>query len=135
MELGNMIFGNSRGEYHIERFPAQDYFAEFLDQVGLDYHGHPNPNSPLLKYVDSKGLIDTEMFSLFPYYWGDDEDLAELPNFTYKPDNIVIQWYKYPLRDSYSNVELDADRIKDMLEKCQAFVSSLKNTNSKCFNT
>ena len=26
-----------------------------------------------------------------------------LPNFWYKPSDIQIQWYKYPLRDAYSN--------------------------------
>ena len=81
MELGNLLFGHSRGAYEIERFPAQDYFSDFLEKVGLDYHGHPRDGSPLLNYVDSEGLIDTAMFSLFPYYWGEDEEYMAIPNF------------------------------------------------------
>lgn len=131
MELGNLLFGHSRGAYDIERFPAQDYFSDFFEKVGLDYHGHPRDGSPLLKYVNSEGLIDTPMFSLFPYYWGEDEEYMAIPNFVFKPSDIEIRWYKYPLRDSYSNVELSADQIGNILYTCAAYVDVLKELDSR----
>ena len=126
MELGNAIWGHSRGEYEIERFPAQDYFGEFFEAAGLDAFGWCNENSVLYKYMDDKGMINTELFSIFPYYWGENEELESLPNFTYKPEGIEIRWYKYPLRDSYSNVELSTEKMQQIIDACRRFVEILK---------
>lgn len=41
MELGNLMFGNSRGLYAVE--PREDYqeiFCEFLKRNGFDMYGH-----------------------------------------------------------------------------------------------
>ena len=57
-----------------------------------------------------------------PYYWGDDEEVKKLPNFVYKPENIEIRWYKYPFRDSYSNVPVDEEKMIEITEKCIEWV-------------
>lgn len=104
--------------YPIERFPSQDYFGRFFDIAMLDTWGYPRKQSPLYRFMDGNQLIDTECFSLFPYYWGDNEELMTVPNFVFKPDKIKIWWYKYCLRDAYSNVELTSEDIKRMLDIC-----------------
>ena len=39
MELGNAVFGNSRGEFEIDRDIYQDLFAEFFRSIGIDSYG------------------------------------------------------------------------------------------------
>lgn len=57
MELGNLIFGCSRGEYEIEdREKFEIIFEKLLDKLGMDY--------------DTKEF-ENDTFSIFPYYWGD----------------------------------------------------------------
>jgi len=40
-----------------------------------------------------------------------------LPNFWYKPDDIKIDWYKYPLRDAYSNIKLKIIPFTELIDK------------------
>lgn len=58
MELGNMVFGNSRGEYPMPRGVG---YEEELER--------------LFKKIDPKYFreveFENETFSVFPYYWGD----------------------------------------------------------------
>lgn len=188
MELGNAVFGNSRGECGINRDRFGDLFCNLMERYGM--------------YYGDNGIrtIVTDTFEVRPYYWGDctcdgekaDEEwagknehepkcyiteLAELektkeeersltveearpllkkhnlpeqgwgvhcdcsyekkweaflesrggyhrsncecvlPNFLYKPDNLEINWYKYPLRDSYSNRLFDEQELKDIFAK------------------
>lgn len=115
MELGNLMFGNSRGEYAVEpREEYQEPFARFLDTLGLDYHG-----------MDDRGDgIDNETFTIRPYYWGEDEAIAELPNFVYKPTGLEISWYKYPMRNAYSNQDVSVEDFKAILDNCVKAVRS-----------
>ena len=46
-----------------------------------------------------------------------------LPNFVHKRSGLTIQWYKYPLRDSYSNVELTIEVFSKIIDEC---IKSLK---------
>lgn len=109
IELGNLMFGNSRGEYAVEpREEYQESFACFLDALGFDYHGH-----------DERGDgMDNDVFTIRPYYWGEDEVIAELPNFVYKPTGLEIRWYKYPMRDAYSNQDVSVEEFKEILKAC-----------------
>ena len=110
MELGNLVFGHSRGLYHVEpREKYQDIFCKFLEAIGCDNYG----------YSDSGEDIDNDTFTLRPYYWGEDEEYAELPNFVYKPNGLEIRWYKYPMRDAYSNMDVDIKTFKNILKKCE----------------
>ena len=115
MELGNLMFGNSRGQYAVEpRKDYQDAFARFLDVLGLDYHGE-----------DERGHgLDNDTFTIRPYYWGEDEEIAAQPNFVYKPTGLEISWYKYPMRDAYSNQDVSVEDFKTILKDCLRHVFS-----------
>ena len=65
MELGNMIFGNSRGEVPIERGEG---FEEEIYRLFKAYA--PNRDNSWREYGEE---FENEIFSVFPYYWGDCE--------------------------------------------------------------
>ena len=224
MELGNLIFGNSRGEYPIERGVG---FENELERLFDAY-------APEEEYVGAE--FENETFSVFPYYWGDctcgfndiecpikhincyqneleeeklkngwyrdsngflqysgrglklgdnpldvfdiemkkeeeickklcdkydlpfpdgcmvhctcdydkryenwlkeigypeehkDDCLLVKPNFYYKPTDFKIKWYKYPLRDSYSNRPITLKEFKHIIDDC---IKSLKRVENK----
>lgn len=45
--------------------------------------------------VSYSDYFENDVFELRPYYWGDDEDKAHLPNFRHKKSGLEIRWYKY----------------------------------------
>ena len=193
MELGNAVFGNSRGNYEIDRDRFGDLFCNLMERYGM-CNDYDNPRT-----------IITKDFELRPYYlgectcdgekadeeWCDKNDHEETcyqtelsklkkdydgknsivygfyetqvvtdllkkhnlpkqgcavhcdcsydkrwqsflesrggyhrenceviqPNFLYKPANLEINWYKYPLRDSYSNRPFTEEELKDIFKK------------------
>ena len=114
MELGNMLFGNSRGTYAVEpRMEYEDTFFKFLDANGWDGHAIRNDD------CDDPYNYENDTFIIRAYYWGEDEELAELPNFVYKPTGLEIRWYKYPMRDAYSNQDVDIATFTDILRACE----------------
>ncbi len=114
MELGNMMFGNSRGTYVVvPREDYQDAFCEFLYANGWD--GHAIRTDDL---VPDPYEFENDTFVVRAYYWGEDEAIAELPNFVYKPTGLEISWYKYPMRDAYSNQDVSLEEFKDILDAC-----------------
>ena len=121
MELGNLFFGNSRGEFEVPRGEWQDLFIEFLYDIGLDAYGFITDES-VKKYETDRGDFENDTFLVNPYYWGEDEDVMDEPNFVFKPSGLTIDWYKYPFRDSYSNMKLTLDELKDILVKCKESV-------------
>jgi len=40
------------------------------------------------------------------------------PNFLYKPTGFWIKWYKYPLRDAYTNQVIALQEFKEIIDKC-----------------
>ena len=120
MELGNMIFGNSRGEFPIDdREAYQDIFWKHFEPY-FDYHMHPIKDESYYdgKYLTDLGGYENDVFMANPYYWGDDEEIAEKPNFIYKPLGIELSYYKYPLRDSYLNKEMSLEEFDAMCRAC-----------------
>lgn len=232
MELGNIVFGNSRGQYKIPRDKWSDYFYENLVE--------PMEKSGLIRIRGGMGNdgYDNEIFWIEPYWWGDctcgyqekleqarrewkeknnhredcyqvelkerklkaglrvhgdrergepmiiqecefeyekandikDKIYEELideydlpmrgcavhctcdykdrlrefyesfieehgehpescyavkPNFYYKPTNFKIDWYKYPMRDSYANEDVDYSRFCEIVDKCAESVKEL----------
>ncbi len=56
MELGNMVFGNSRGEYSLVRGAGfEEAFQRLQDKLGMD------------DYCEE---FENETFATFPYWWG-----------------------------------------------------------------
>lgn len=118
MELGNMLFGNSRGEYSISRHEwFEEEIIRLFKHLGLDEcYG---------------GEYENEIFSIFPYYWGDctcgcDEDKGDhkpeclllKDNFVHYPTDLHIKWYKYPFRDSYSNRQISIEEFVAIIDDC-----------------
>lgn len=122
MELGNLIFGHCSGGYKIPK-DWQDTFDTFLEDIGCDAYGH------LKDYTCSNKLggITTDMFEVNPYYWGEDEKMLNTPNFVFRPTGYEIRWYKYPLRDSYSNFPISFDIFQAMINACTKFYRGQKN--------
>lgn len=111
IELGNLLFGNSRGNYAIEREEWQDPFCKFLDNNGFDGYGY--------KEDSDERCFENDTFIIRPYYWGDEEDIAELPNFEYKPTGFTISWYKYPMRDAYASHDISTEEFIEILKACE----------------
>lgn len=104
-ELGNLLFGHSRGNYQVDR-KYQERFCEVLEKAGYDSYGCSESGDNL--YPN---------FTVRPYWWGDDDaEEATLPNFECKELGLEIAWYKYPLRDSYSNIPF-TDEVMESLER------------------
>ena len=112
MEMGNILFGNSRGEYAVEpRGDYQEAFCDFLFRNGFDGYG--------VHEFRKERDFENDTFIIRPYYWGEDEEIAQLPNFVYKPTGLEIKWYKYPMRDAYSNQDIDIESFKAVLRRCE----------------
>lgn len=125
MELGNALFGHSHGKYLLKRGKG---FEEILDSL-LEVCATNNRT-----YGE---VFENEVFAIFPYYWGDctcgDERNHKAdcfivkPNFLYKPTGLTIHWYKYPLRDSYSNQKINLTGFKRIISAC---IQSCKEVSS-----
>lgn len=124
MELGNLMFGNSRGLYHVEpRMEYQDAFCEFLYDNGWDGHALRTDGS------DDPYDFENDTFIVRAYYWGEDEAIAALPNFVYKPTDLEISWYKYPMRDAYSNQDIAIEDFKAILKSCQDSLAKTEDSH------
>ena len=124
-ELGNMLFGNYRGGYPVEpRTDMEFEFGKLLSMLECDGYGIPKYSEKEKKYIYPPNTHEittgfgNETFEIHPYYWGNDEKLFDIPNFIYYPLNLELRWYKYPLRDSWSNIELTPEVMKNICEKC-----------------
>lgn len=113
-ELGNMMFGNSRGEFEIPRGWSRKFF-KLTDACGCDSRGNYDFND---EFNSPYWGFENDTFRIEPYYWGDDEEIAERPNFLYKPENIKIDWYKHPFRDTWSNIQMNYYKFAEIINKC-----------------
>lgn len=118
MELGNLLFGNSRGEFPIfDRENWQDTFWEYFGDY-FDYHAFYDNAKKDPKHTTDMGGYENDTFVINPYYWGEDDEIAKRPNFIYKPTGLEIQWYKYPLRDAYLNQDISLEEAKKIWADC-----------------
>lgn len=125
MELGNLL-GNSRGEYKVNR-DWQDAFVYKLYDMGFNGYGLPVNDEQTykgeFKTINSEfgdaTYFENDTFILMPYYWGDDDRICELPNFVHKPTGFELSWYKYALRDSYMNQNINFDELMEIMEDCK----------------
>ncbi len=116
MELGNLLFGHSRGNFAVDRV-LQDSFEwdELICATNSDFYGY----TTIKDKMNNSGGYENEVFSIRPYWWGDDDaEQTDMPNFLYKPTGFEIRWYKYPFRDSYMNKNLSLDKIREIFRHC-----------------
>lgn len=125
MELGNMLFGHSRGEFPVPR--TEDLYMQLVRL--FDAYAPDRDNS----WREYGVAFENEVFSVMPYWWGDctcgmeekeevclDDCAYNRPNFHYKPEDIRVDWYKYPLRGSYSNILLTPKLLEGIVDVCIA---------------
>ena len=104
-----MKYNDYFNTYAVEpRDDYQDAFIEFLFANGFDSYG----------YRDKNDIYENDVFIVRPYYWGDEEGRNNLPNFVYKPTGLEINWYKYPMRGAYSNMDVSIENFKKLLAHC-----------------
>lgn len=115
IELGNLLFGNSRGKYQVNREWSKDFY-DFLEECCFDSGCYYEGNK---EYINKMGGFENEVFIVNPYYWGLNEEKAKQPNFIYKPLGFNISWYKYPFRDSYMNKYISKEKFKEILKECK----------------
>jgi len=145
MELGNMLFGHSRGNYPVNR-DLQDDWYEILGEVWEE-----NLPDTYDNFENSCVNFENDTFKIVPYWWGDctcgadeynftrpedakreeykqhcDDCMLIVPNFLYKPTGFEIRWYKYPMRDSYMNYDITDDEMRGIFREC---AKSLENPN------
>ena len=132
IELGNSLFGHSRGLFHVERGDFERVFRETLLAMGFDGYGHYGydrdgnriedaPHRDCVKKYPNKRRdfgFENDTFVLRPYYWGGNSRAARRPNFVFKPTGYQLKWYKYPLRDAYANRNLALADFEEMLKRC-----------------
>lgn len=111
IELGNLLFGNSRGKYAVERDEWQEPFVDFLHRNGFDMYGYYERGS--------ERCFENNVFVVRPYYWGEDEEIAVLPNFEFKPTGFTISWYKYPMRNAFASHNISTREFIRILKECE----------------
>lgn len=127
MELGNLMFGNSRGEFEVPRDVVNtSEWNEILSLLGLDDYGIvTNKKAEFEKYYDNdSGGINLGELKIYPYYWGKDKKLQERHNFIFK--DAWIDWYKYPFRDAYSNKQLTKEECRQLFYEVIKYAKSKK---------
>lgn len=121
IEIGNLLFGNSRGEYPFpdRKLVNSPEWVSLCKKAGIcNCYGTPEVDDGRDFYG-----FDNDVFTIRPYYWGEDPEKAALPNFLYKPTGLVIKWYKYAFRDSYMNQNLTAKQLREIFKKCKQSIS------------
>lgn len=115
MELGNMIFGCSRGEFEVDR-AWQDILCYLFSEAGLDCRGYPETNTPVKGWDGEKFESDT--FIVRPYNWsaectcGFDDELEEWWENNPHSKNcysVVKEGHKRKLLEPYKDVVEDDD--------------------------
>lgn len=133
MELGNLLFGHSRGAHPIDPDgPAADRMSDLLGALGVDNYGRPDDRTVRrmgrvgYPWATNRGVDVTDpsgrtILLTRAYWWGDDADpQADLPNLEVPALDLTVRWYKYMWRDAYANRPLTlplADRLADLLDE------------------
>lgn len=126
-----------------------------IDGYGSFEGNVPNNIKDEYKETFDKGGYENDTFYIRPYNWNgisyedcscglddklDDLDFSEYnygfhskdctaweTNFYYKPTDLKIEWYKYPLRSAYSNQVLKKEVLEAILQDCVKSVILQRN--------
>ena len=63
---------------------------------------------------------ENDTFMVRSYDWGLDDEANKKNeyHFWHKPSGFKLQWYKYPLRDPYVNMDITHEQFLDILRDC-----------------
>ena len=76
------------------------------------------------KWEDTLGMngndYENDTFMVRSYDWGLDDEANKRNeyHFWHKPSGFKLQWYKYPLRDPYVNMDITHEQFLDVLRDC-----------------
>lgn len=85
-ELGQLCFGNPTGEYPVPQYAAA-LISGIAAAIEIAFWNREQREWDRCEDPRIKGLV------FRPYYWGDDDEHAVLPNLEF--EGIEIRWYKY----------------------------------------
>ena len=131
MEIGNALFGHSRGRYEIDGTSrAADLLSDTLTELGVTGRGRvDDDNQEIIEPLIGVVLKETDrgvdvlnpqsgrlLMRLRAYWWGDDEDTvqAEAPNLEMPAVDVTVRWYKYWCRDAYANRPFTYELVQHM---------------------
>ena len=100
-ELGQMMFGR---EWHELEPPGfVEYWLCILEDI--------------VSGTDGWYDVDNEVFSMHPYWWGDEDDpRANRPNF--KCGDVEVSWYKHIGRSMSTNTKMPDNEWHKIFTKC-----------------
>jgi hypothetical protein len=128
LELGQMLFGNPTQEYPVprEKWIENPYYELPKSEVELKWEAEEKEKYHS-QFYGSTDVYDfsNDFFTIRSYYWGEDEEEMDKPNFEVPSENFSLTWYKYPFRSSYSSEKLTPKRWNDLIQKC---IKSLEET-------
>jgi hypothetical protein len=106
-ELGQAFFGNPWAEYDCPQW-VDALVRELLANIERAFW---NKHQRHWDHYEDPKILGIEFR---PYYWGDDEHEANLPNLSHAPPGqaaIEVRWYKHPMRSATLNVEPKAEAM------------------------
>lgn len=120
-----LVNGFPPRSFEVPREEWEEAFRAFLKSCGFDEcYGtfissqHKGDVRYKENAVSRQSWYEDDVFVLRPYYWGNDDRAAHLPNFKVKPTGYELRWYKYPLRGAHANMEMPLSEFKIMLNMC-----------------
>ena len=67
-------------------------------------------------FYNTGNSFRNDTFEVYAYYWGDDEDLIDRPNF--RCGDVEISWYKHLGRDDSINKRVSRRKMEKIYLKC-----------------
>lgn len=96
-ELGQFIFGSGAAPYAVPDYVRAllEHILSQFERVYWNVHQEP--------FDIHSGETTFAGITWRPYYWGDDETIAALPNFAF--EGVEIHWYKHLGRSMSTNCD------------------------------
>ena len=96
-KMKTVISNQAKEQYEIDKIKWEDVFTRFF----------------IVSDINVVSSYSTDEFVFTPYYWGDNEKNATKPKIYVNKLDLSITWYKYPMKDAYSNKEISRSLLED----------------------